>query len=173
MAPPSDPSSSLSVGVARDGGQLSYVQIVFKAASVSTFKLPMQYPKDIDGEPRFVFTDPEMSKVAEEFHFAFVLKFVHLHPTIDDVCLAIIRSWGLLEILTVMSVMDDFHVLVQLKSERDFIPGWVREGRIIAACVYRLFRWTKEFDLKKESSLAPQWLYLPGLPMHMYRSDCL
>lgn len=107
-----------------------------------SFKLPMRYPVDIDGEPRFLFMDLEMSKVVEEFCFALVVKFVRLRPTIDDVSLAIIRSWGLLEIPTV-SVMDDFHLLVQLKSEWDFIHRWACEGRIIAGCVFRLFRWTK------------------------------
>ncbi|CAI9763515.1 unnamed protein product [Fraxinus pennsylvanica] len=34
-------------------------------------------------------------------------------------------------------------------------------------------RWTKEFNLEKEPSLAAQWIFLPGLPLHLYRVDCL
>ncbi|KAK2662069.1 hypothetical protein Ddye_000643 [Dipteronia dyeriana] len=38
---------------------------------------------------------------------------------------------------------------------------------------FRLFKWTKDFDLHKESTLAPQWIFLPGLPKHLYPCDCL
>ncbi|KAF5450314.1 hypothetical protein F2P56_030677 [Juglans regia] len=132
----------------------------------------MRYPVDVDGEPGLVFTEPEMSTAAEDFRFAIVLKFVRMRPTIDDVRLAIIKSWGLLEIPTV-SVMDDYHVLVKMQTERDFMHAWARKGRLIAGSVFRLFRWTKDFDLWKESTLAPQWIFLPGLPLHMYRADFL
>jgi len=36
-----------------------------------------------------------------------------------------------------------------------------------------LFRWNKDFDLSKESPLAPQWIFLPRLPLHLYCTDCL
>lgn len=64
-------------------------------------------------------------------------------------------------------------MLIQLQSERDFVHAWAREGRVIDGCVFRLFRWTKEFNLHVESSLAAQWIFLLGLPLHMYRADCL
>lgn len=31
----------------------------------------------------------------------------------------------------------------------------------------------KEFDLNRESPLAPQWIYFPSLPMHLYWKYCL
>lgn len=31
----------------------------------------------------------------------------------------------------------------------------------------------KEFDLRKESMLASQWIFVLGLPLHMYHIDCL
>lgn len=69
--------------------------------------------------------------------------------------------------------MEDYHVLVQMASERDFVPGWAREGQIIEGCSFCIFRWTKDFDLHEEPSMAAQWIFLPGLPMHLYRRDCL
>lgn len=76
-----------------------------------------------------------MPKAADDFRYALVLKFVRSRPSIDDVRLAIIKSWGLIDIPTV-SVMDDHHILVQMKSERDFVHGWTHEGRLIAGCVF-------------------------------------
>lgn len=51
--------------------------------------------------------------------------------------------------------------------------AWARERWVIDGCTFCLFRWTKDFDLKKEPSIVAQWIFLPGLPMHMYRVDCL
>lgn len=83
-----------------------------------------------------------------------------------------IKSWGLLEV-PLISFMDEYHVLIQLQSERDFVHAWMRVGHVIDECVLKLFRWTKEFDLYVESSLVPQWIFLLGLPLHMYRANCL
>lgn len=53
------------------------------------------------------------------------------------------------------------------------MAGHMKEGRIMEGNAFRLFKWTKDFDVKKESPLAPQWIFLPGLPMHLYRTDFL
>lgn len=60
-----------------------------------------------------------------------------------------------------------------MKNERDYVRGWAHEGRMMEGYTFRLFKWTKDFDAQKESSLAPQWIFLPKLPMHLYRVDCL
>lgn len=73
----------------------------------------------------------------------------------------------------IISFMDGFHVLIQMQFEGDFLHACAREGYVIDGYVFRLFRWTKEFDLHVEPSLAPQWIFLPSLPQHMYRTDCL
>lgn len=77
---------------------------------------------EVDDELDFVFTEAEMSKAVEEFRFMLVLKFLRTRPSIDAVRLAIVKAWGLLAILTV-SFMDDYHVLDQMASERDFVHG--------------------------------------------------
>lgn len=115
---------------------------------------------NVDSEPSFIFTKLEMMKAVEDFHFALFLKFVRTRPAIDDIRLANVKSWGLLDI-PMGSVMDDHHVLVKIQSERDFVHGWARESRLIVGCVFRLFRWTKGFYLHKKSTLAPQWIFLP------------
>lgn len=102
--------------------------------------MQMCYTVDVD-EPGFIFTEPKMSKAAEDFHFALVLKFVRTRPTIDDIRRAIVKSCSLLNVPTV-SVMDDHHVLVKMQSERDFVHGWARQGRLIFVCVFKFFQWT-------------------------------
>ncbi|KAG6671289.1 hypothetical protein I3843_Q001900 [Carya illinoinensis] len=150
----------------------SYVKALVRSVVSSAFKMPTRYPVEVDDDLGFIFTEVEMNKVAEGFPFALVLKFICTRPLIDAVRLAIVKTWGLLEIPTV-SFMEDYHVLVQMASEREFVHGWAREGQIIEGCGFRIFRWTKDFDLQEEPSMAAQWIFLPGLPMHLYRWDCL
>lgn len=66
-----------------------------------------------------------------------------------------IKTWGLHEIPTI-SFMNEHHVLIMMQFEQDIVHGWAREGRSILGCGFRLFRWTKDFDLRKESSLVQQ-----------------
>ncbi|XP_035541717.1 uncharacterized protein LOC118344704 [Juglans regia] len=159
------------MGDSAGGIKPTYAQAMVKQDS-SSFKMPMRYPVDINGESGFIFTNLEMSKAADDFRFALVLKFVRIHPPIEKIRRHIIKSWGLLESPTI-SFMDAYYVLLRLQTERDFVHAWAREGRLMEGCVFRIFKWTKDFDLHIEPSLAPQWIFLPGLPMHLYRQDCL
>lgn len=43
---------------------------------------------------------------------------------------------------------------------------------MIVRCNFRIFRWTKDFSLVDEPSMAAQWIFLVGLPMHLYCRDC-
>lgn len=113
-----------------------------------------------------------MTKDADDFQFALVLKFSHSWPFIEKICLHVMESLGLMEIPTI-SFMDAYHVLIQLQFERDFVHAWARESKVIDSYIFKLFWWTKDFDLHMESSLAPQWIFLLGLLMHMYRTNCL
>lgn len=145
---------------------------MLKPYAASTFKLPMHFPVDVDGQSGFVFTEAEMARADEDFCFTLVLKFLQSRPSIDVIRLAVVKTWGLLEIPTI-SFMDAHHVFIKLNFERDFVHEWAREGRVIDGCSFWLFRWTKDFDLKKEPTLAPQWIFLLRLPKHLYRIGCL
>ncbi|KAG7970202.1 hypothetical protein I3843_07G070600 [Carya illinoinensis] len=144
MAVPTAPPSSEGDAGGNDG-ILSFIKVVSKPAPPPSFK------------PGFIFTEPNMLKAAEDFQFALVLKFVRVRPTIDDICLAIIKLWGLLEIST-------------MQAKRDFVHGWAREGRLIAGSIFRLFRWTKDFDLRKESTFV-RFLGIDNATLHRTRAS--
>ncbi|XP_022889695.1 uncharacterized protein LOC111405160 [Olea europaea var. sylvestris] len=134
--------------------------------------IPMKYPTLINGQMGFVFIDQEMKKLANDLRFALVLKFLSTRPNIDDLRWTVVKMWGLNEVLTI-GFMDDVHVLIQLKNETDFIHVWAREGRSLLGMKFRIFKRTPNFDLKREPSIATQWIFLPRLAMHLYRPDCL
>lgn len=165
-------TTSMGTIARSDPGPMSYAQAIQKQKSFTSFNLSLRFPTEIGGEKGFIFLEHEMSKAAEDFRFTLVLKFLRSCPSINLIRTTIIKTWGLTKIPT-MSFMDCFHVLIQMQNEKDFIHSWAREGRTLAGCYFHLFRWTKEFNLEKESSLALQWIFLPGLPLHLNRIDCL
>lgn len=136
------------------------------------FCLPLRKPENINGELGFVFFDMEMARVDVDLKFALVLKFTSTRPSIDVLILNIIIAWGFTEV-PMVSFMVDYHVLLHLANEKDYVHDWAREGRVVFGCQFRLFSWTVDFDVKKEPSIVPQWIFLPRLPMHLYRLDCL
>ncbi|KAF5445102.1 hypothetical protein F2P56_034180 [Juglans regia] len=113
-----------------------------------------------------------MERAAKDLKFALVLKFLFARPSIDVLRRQIIQSWGLSEV-PMISFMDNYHVLLHLANEKDYVHAWAREGRLVAGCQFRLFNWSVNFDVNKEPSIVPQWIYLQGLPLQLYRLDCL
>ncbi|KAK1549214.1 hypothetical protein Q3G72_014050 [Acer saccharum] len=112
-----------------------------------------------------------MDKAVEDLKHALVLKFLSSRPLIDVLRVQIIKTWGFSKV-PMISFMDNHHVLLHLANEKDYIHAWAREGRVVAGCQFRLFNWSANFDVNKESSIVPQWIFLLNLPLHLYRLDC-
>lgn len=128
---------------------LSYAQAICMPSTSSNFKLSMCYLVEVDGQQGFMFSEVEMTRAAEDFRHALVLKFLRVRPSIDNIHLMVVKMWGLQEIPT-FSFMDAHHVFLNLHSERDFVHALAREGRVVIdGCMFRIFRWIKDFDLKK------------------------
>lgn len=122
---------------------------------MAKFQLPLRKPKPINGDLGFVFSDVEMDRVAEDLKFTLILKFLSSRPSIDVLQCQIIKTWGFSEV-PMISFMDDFHVLLHLANEKDYLHAWAREGRVVASCQFCLFNYSVNFDVKKEPSIAPQ-----------------
>lgn len=102
----------------------SYASTIAKLVEPSSFKMPMQFSVDINGELSFIFTEPEMAKVVK---ISIIMKFTRARPSIDNIKLNVVKKWGLLEI-SMINFMDDYHVFIHMKNEHEFVHGLVREG---------------------------------------------
>lgn len=127
----------------------------------------LRKPENINGELGFVFSDIEMDRAAKDLKFALVLKFLLTRPSIDVLRLKIFKTWGFSEV-PMISFMDEYNVLLNLANEKYYLHAWVRERRVVAGCQFHLFNWTVVFYVKKESSIASQWIFLSGLPLLLY-----
>ena len=55
-----------------------------------------------------------------------------------------------------ISLLNNRHVLIKLKFEKDYIRIWVRESWYINGCALRMFKWTSEFHCSMESLSHPK-----------------
>nr|XP_027062884.1 uncharacterized protein LOC113689292 [Coffea arabica] len=55
----------------------------------------------------------------------------------------------------------------------DFNRLWTRGIWQLGRFPMRVFRWTRDFHVQKESSLAPVWATLPALPVHFFDKHSL
>ncbi|KAK3188863.1 hypothetical protein Dsin_028424 [Dipteronia sinensis] len=161
-----------AAGVFAGGGGKSFAQALQRPIPSSKYRIPLRRPELINGDLGFVFSDVEMERAAEDLKYALVLKFLSSRPSIDVLRVQIIKTWGFSDV-PMISFMDDRHVLLHLANKKDYIHAWAREGKVVVGCQFRLFNWFANFDVNKEPSIAPQWIFLPDLPLHLYRLDCL
>ncbi|KAL0287320.1 UNVERIFIED_CONTAM: putative ribonuclease H protein [Sesamum calycinum] len=65
------------------------------------------------------------------------------------------------------------HVLIRLSNEEDFSRIWLRSEWTFDSFHMRVFKWTPNFDPQIESPIAPVWIRLPALPVHLFEKNAL
>lgn len=97
MASPSPLMASPLVGNGDkdDNTVKSYAVAVAKPTELTSFKIPMRFPMDVNGELGFIFYESEMVKTVDEYKFAIVMKFMHARPFIENIRLHIVKKWDL------------------------------------------------------------------------------
>ncbi|KAI9176278.1 hypothetical protein LWI28_000684 [Acer negundo] len=165
-------SGSGAAGVSAAGGGKFFAQGLQRPIPSSKYRIPLRRQELINGDLGFVFSDVEMERAVEDLKHTLVLKLLSSRPSIDVLRVQIIKTWGFSEVSMII-FMDNHHVLLHLANEKDYIHAWAREGRVVDGCQFRLFNWFANFDVNKEPSIVPQWIFLLDLPLHLYRLDCL
>ncbi|XP_042944787.1 uncharacterized protein LOC122278668 [Carya illinoinensis] len=135
--------------------------------------VPFWAPKSVDGEVCVLFNKDEIDKSAAPFRFSIVLKFLHQRSSLDSIRAFIRARWGLTKQPIVPSMLRPRNVFIQLSTEEDFVKALTREATDINGVVYRVFKWTTDFQEDKEPVFVPVWISLPGLPPNYYHDSFL
>ncbi|EOY16992.1 Uncharacterized protein TCM_036083 [Theobroma cacao] len=69
--------------------------------------------------------------------------------------------------------MNYKHILIHLSNEQDFNRIWTKQTWFIANQKMRVFKWTPEFETKKEPSTVPVWISFPNLKAHLFEKSAL
>lgn len=106
-----DGPASVGNGGKEDNLVKSYAAVVAKPVDSTSFKIPMGFPVDVNGELGFIFLEAKMTKAADEYKFTIIMKFMRTRLSINNIRLHVAKKWGLLK-KPIISFMDDFHILI-------------------------------------------------------------
>ncbi|XP_071917289.1 uncharacterized protein [Coffea arabica] len=123
------------------------------------------------GEPALIFPQAAVEALASPFRFALIGKFSRRRPKLEEVR-KFIASLDLRE-NPVVGLLDVRHVLIQLNNEADFHRVWFRRIWYVSSFPMRVFKWTTDFHVDRESSVVPLWLQLPKLPLHFFNKEVI
>ncbi|XP_027062037.1 uncharacterized protein [Coffea arabica] len=123
------------------------------------------------GEAAVLVSREDTDRLATPFRWALVGKFSHGRPTLKDIR----KFFAALNLRDHVSVglMDYRHVLIKCVAEADFNRIWTKGIWQLGKFSMRVFRWTRESHMHKESSLVPVWMALPALPIHYFGKHSL
>ncbi|KAL0928315.1 hypothetical protein M5K25_000189 [Dendrobium thyrsiflorum] len=123
------------------------------------------------GCPALMIDDNDISKLAAPFAFTLVGKFVGRRPNLD----IIHKFFVNLKLSGTFSVglLDQRHVAIQLANDLDYSRIFARRTYYIFGCQMRLLKWTPDFDVSKESPIAPVWISFPNLRLHFFNQQIL
>ncbi|XP_071928074.1 uncharacterized protein [Coffea arabica] len=137
----------------------------------ATSPIKIQHVSVYKGEAAVIFSREDVDKLAAPFRWTLVGKFSHGRPSLEDTR-KFFSSLNLKDQVSI-GLMDYRHVLIKCTAEVDFIRIWMRGIWQLGKYPMRVFRWTREFHVHKESSLAPVWVDLPNLPIHYFDKHSL
>ncbi|KAL9678999.1 hypothetical protein QQ045_016852 [Rhodiola kirilowii] len=151
---------------ANDSLRLSFTSAVSKPAFVPRFQpIPLasrQYGV-VAGKPSVHFTLAEFDAGAALFRFSLIAKFTISRPSIAEILEVFKSHWTIKGRASVSDIWNGRHVMIILDSEEDATSALTCPLRKIGHAMFRLFRYTADYNPKKESSYTSKWVRLPGI----------
>ena len=77
------------------------------------------------------------------------------------------ESFGLKSTFTI-GLLDGKHILIRFIHEEDYQRIWLREHWYVRKFLMRIFKWTPDFRVDVESSIALIWVSFHGFPVHFF-----
>lgn len=139
-----------------------------RLAPVPIANRPLSY---IDNVPALIFTPIEVEQLNKQRENTLIMKFSLGRPQLPEVRAHIAAEWNL-ETPPAVGYMDGRHVTVHMGSLADTIKALVAKPKIKNS-LYRIFRWTSEFRIGKESSMVSVSVRLHNLPLQFYNDTSL
>lgn len=98
--------------------------------------------------------------------FSVILKFRGGNPSLYRIR-EVIAGWALKGAYSV-GIIDSRHSLLYLTEEEDMRHALAKEVYKIDGVLFRKFKWTSDFDPRKESRAIPIWVQLHNLPLPFF-----
>ncbi|KAL0904609.1 hypothetical protein M5K25_026737 [Dendrobium thyrsiflorum] len=163
-------SSNPWLAASGDGKSRSFKEVLAGSSSMNGGKIDFVHGS-FKGFPALMIDDNDISMLAAPFAFTLVGKFVGWRPNLDTIRKFFVK----LKLTGTFSVdlMDPRHVAIQLANGLDYSRIFARRTYYILGCQMRLLKWTPDFDVSKESPIAPVWISFPNLWLHFFNQQIL
>lgn len=119
----------------------------------------------IDNIPAVLFTDIEEDQLCRQRENTLIMKFSSGKPRLEEIRAHIASTWNL-DAPPAVGYLDPLHVTINMASPADTRMALARPSNKINNSMFRLFRWTPDFEIGKESSIVAVWVKFYGLPLH-------
>lgn len=162
-AKPPDPTTgsiSFAVAVARPQLQLQ--------PRFDEIPLPARQYGAKEGKPLIPFSSPELDAGANPFQFSLIAKFSMGRPPISVIRETFQANWPIKRRATISDIWDGCHLLIIFDCEEDVSTVLVSPLRRVQHVMFRLFRYTRGFNPKREVTTTTKWFRLPNLPPHFF-----
>lgn len=130
---------------------------------------PISY---VDTMPAIILTQIEEDQLRKQRENTLIMKFSSGMPNLYEIRSHIHTEWNL-ERPPAVGVIDQRHVTLHMASPADTKRALARTTNKIKTSMFRLFRWTPEFEIGRDSSLAAVWVKMTNLPLHYFNESSL
>lgn len=130
---------------------------------------PLSY---VDNIPALLFTPLEVEQLNKQRENTLIMKFSAGRPSLQDIRSHIAAEWQLASPPAV-GLLDPRHVTIHMGSFADTTRALSRNSNRIQNSLFRLFRWSPDFKIGKDSSMAAVWVKLHNLPLQYYNETSL
>lgn len=125
----------------------------------------------LKGKPSVSFNKQHVLDLAAPFKRSLVGKFSQGRPKLEDIhsYMVSLDLRGQFQI----GLLDSRHVILNLQCDEDYHRIYSRMVWYVGDSVMRIFKWTTNFHVDKESPIVPVWIELEKLPIFLFQRDAL
>lgn len=119
-----------------------------------------------------LFTPVEVEQLNKQRDNTLIMKFSAGRPKLYEIRAHIAAEWQLSSPPAV-GLIDPRHVTLHMASAADTQKALSRPTNKVKNCLFRLFRWSPNFEIGKDSSMVAVWVKLFNLPLKFYNESAL
>lgn len=153
----------------------SYAAVVTKAYTTPSLtpvplaNRPITYVANM---PAIILTSVEEDQLRKQRENTLIMKFSAGMPNLYEIRSHIHSEWNL-ERSPAVGIIDKRHITLHMASSMDTKRALAHTTNKIKTSMFRVFRWTPDFEVGKDSALAAVWVKMFNLPLHYYNEASL
>lgn len=136
-----------------------------------SISLPARQVGAKNGLPAISFTSSEIGACEKLFEHSIVAKFMVGRPQLSEIHRTFASHWAVAGRASISEIWDSRHILIIFDSEEDVRVALSSPFKKVGHAFFRLFRWSADYNPKREFTVTTVWVRLPNLPLYLYEKS--